>query len=545
MRKNHLLTFSICLFALLSNIFGQADLYTGLVGCYPFSGNANDLSGNKHNGIVSGAALTTDRFGKPNSAYHFNGLSDYIAINNFDSLSSTNELSISCWAAADLQTSNCLFMLSPDSMEDRLVYGVEYNGNIYFDYGNILTNGRSSVSQSYGTSWNHYVFVVSQSKNLKQVYVNNVLVINTTYGSSLVKRKKKLYVGAGTDVSSGNIRFHGSIDDIRIYNRSVNAAEVDSMYTSTTMTCTAPSINCLVLCLPFKGNANDMSGNKHNGVVSGATLTTDRLGNPNSAYHFNGLSDYIAINNFDSLSSTNELSISCWAAADLQTSNCVFMLSPDSMQDRLVGGVEYNGNIYFDYGNILTNGRSTVSQTYGTSWNHYVFVMSQSKNLKQVYVNNVPVINTTYGSSLVKRKKKLYIGGGTDVSSGNIRFHGSISDFRAYNCGLTSNEVAQVYSGSSCGQIIGIAQVSTQNDLIKVYPNPSNGQLTIDLGSALTERSSIIIYNALGQAIYSNIAQPGTASLSVDLPGSTTNGIYSLTVQNRSERKVQKLIISK
>jgi hypothetical protein len=51
------------------------------------------------------------------------------------------------------------------------------------------------------------------------------------------------------------------------------------------------------LYLPFNGNAIEESGNGNNGTVNGATLTEDRFGNPNSAYHFNGTSDYIEIIN--------------------------------------------------------------------------------------------------------------------------------------------------------------------------------------------------------------------------------------------------------
>ena len=44
----------------------------GLVGWWPFNGNANDESGNGNNGTVYGAMLTNDRFGNLNSAYSFN-----------------------------------------------------------------------------------------------------------------------------------------------------------------------------------------------------------------------------------------------------------------------------------------------------------------------------------------------------------------------------------------------------------------------------------------------------------------------------------------
>jgi hypothetical protein len=54
----------------------------GLVGWWPFNGNANDESGNGNHGTVNGATLTEDRFGNLNSAYSFDGISNYISVNN-------------------------------------------------------------------------------------------------------------------------------------------------------------------------------------------------------------------------------------------------------------------------------------------------------------------------------------------------------------------------------------------------------------------------------------------------------------------------------
>src|SRR6185436_5235414 len=51
----------------------------------------------------------------------------------------------------------------------------------------------------------------------------------------------------------------------------------------------------LIAHYPFNGNANDASTNGNNGTVVGAQLTTDRNGNPNQAYLFNGTSDYINV----------------------------------------------------------------------------------------------------------------------------------------------------------------------------------------------------------------------------------------------------------
>lgn len=46
---------------------------------------------------------------------------------------------------------------------------------------------------------------------------------------------------------------------------------------------------------PFNGNALDESGNFLHGIVHGASMSTDRFGNPNSAYSFDGVDDFIAL----------------------------------------------------------------------------------------------------------------------------------------------------------------------------------------------------------------------------------------------------------
>ena len=58
-------------------VFAQVPSYAptnGLIGYWPFNGNANDVSGNAKNGTVTGATLTSDRFGSTNSAYNFSGV---------------------------------------------------------------------------------------------------------------------------------------------------------------------------------------------------------------------------------------------------------------------------------------------------------------------------------------------------------------------------------------------------------------------------------------------------------------------------------------
>jgi hypothetical protein len=69
----------------------------GLVGWWPFNGNANDESGNNNNGTVNGATLTADRFGNAGSAYGFDGVDDIISYSNSFAFNSTNNGTISIW----------------------------------------------------------------------------------------------------------------------------------------------------------------------------------------------------------------------------------------------------------------------------------------------------------------------------------------------------------------------------------------------------------------------------------------------------------------
>ena len=65
----------------------------GLVGWWPFNGNANDESGNGNHGTVNGATLSSDRNGELNRAYYYNGNSFISLMNNFDQ----NNRTISVW----------------------------------------------------------------------------------------------------------------------------------------------------------------------------------------------------------------------------------------------------------------------------------------------------------------------------------------------------------------------------------------------------------------------------------------------------------------
>ena len=117
---------------------------------------------------------------------------------------------------------------------------------------------------------------------------------------------------------------------------------------------------CLVASYNFSGNANDDSGNSLHGTVVGATLTTDRYSNPNSAYRFNGTSDYITVphNPLMNFDINEDFSITCWVRVPLNHN-----WTPSNQRNIILTKWEDNttGNSGYSYTMALMNQTSGVN----------------------------------------------------------------------------------------------------------------------------------------------------------------------------------------
>ena len=215
--------------------------------------------------------------------------------------------------------------------------------------------------------------------------------------------------------------------------------------------------NCLdaVACYPFSGNANDVSGNNYNGTVSGATLTTDRKGNANNAYHFNKLaSDKIELPNLSVFDNAGEITMSIWAKTDsiIDYGTTIISTIPDASADRFQmninwSGIPANTNI-FDYGSIssgrLVSPATTVSFN---TWEHYVFVKSTAGGFMKIYKNGVEIATKTTSAAISNKNKKVVLGGSpTNAEHSDQLFKGSLDDLKIFNRALSASEIANIYN---------------------------------------------------------------------------------------------------
>jgi hypothetical protein len=302
----------------------------------------------------------------------------------------------------------------------------------------------------------------------------------------------------------------------------------------------------LKVCMPFNGNASDVSGNGFNGSVLSATLTTDRFGNTNSAYQFNSaFNSGISVPTFSAMAPTNELTISMWAKADVVTSNCLFILDPDSQTDRCVGCAQYthlsNSMMIWDYGSILSNGRSTYTNVPSdvSNWHHYVFIVSQTGNMKQMYCDGAIKINTTYGGTCTNKNKPFLIGGGySNGTSTQIRWNGKIDDVCIYNRALNASEVAALYAGTGACFSVGIEELSGIEKGI-IFPTVSETGI-YNFSMKNLNNSTIQVYSCEGKCIrtYTDLKElNSTLNLSDFLPG-----LYIVKMVNGDKISVQKVI---
>ncbi len=218
----------------------------GIVGWWPFNGNANDESGNGNNGTVNGATLTSDRNGVASSAYSFDGINDYIIglSNSFP----TNQRTVSVWFFSNnigignlgrgvlgyggntCGQSWCMILDNAGSPSGQNAYEVNTHCNVF------------SVTKSYGSNvpngnWHNWIVTTDPSGtkfyldgNLIQSsnqFINNTIVANKNFVFGIFTNPN----GIGASINDpNNTAWNGMMDDIGIWSRALSDCEIKDLY---------------------------------------------------------------------------------------------------------------------------------------------------------------------------------------------------------------------------------------------------------------------------------------------------------------------------
>lgn len=440
-----------------------ADLYaSNLVAYYPYSSNPVDFSGHSNNGTASGAVLTTDRFNSAGSAYTFNGIGDNIQAPNNSTFALLNNYSVSAWVkavstppAAGGGTGFAIAGKDEGSGNNvsKWIFALQNGGLAFHLNGPGLINGLWLYSNPFTLDLNQwYHCAMSKSGNNITFYVNGTNLGTYTLSSPSVDPAAPFSVG----YSEPGINFNGAIDQVKLYNTSLTTEEIKNDFSN----------SALVANYPFNGNANDESGNGNNGILPGVgfnpTLTSDRFGNANSAYSFDG-GDWIEATNSTSLQLTNSYTISAWVKPN------VFQVGPPNQSNFILAknvqfqeghyNLQYSDFLDGNPGALTPSQMNFVSSLYkgGTEWSAYPNPVTQPTELNKWY----QVVSTFDGTNL-----KLYVNGvlrnsttvsGTfgTLSTGNLNIgrsvageyyvNGIIDDVKIYAAPLAASKIFDDY----------------------------------------------------------------------------------------------------
>jgi hypothetical protein len=434
--------FAICLLAIALNSFAQLPSYVptnGLVGYWPFTGNANDVSGNGNNGTVNGATLTTDRNGQMNDAYSFDGILNNIEVphsNSFDF--SSNLQTISFWMKVPQ------IPIPPCCPDVETIFGkfdTNFNGFAiqFAGQGQIFYSIRNTTSlwgdcPILNTQYiaNQYIHILFTNDNDSlRAYVNGQLVNTTNIpnGTNIGSNTAPLLIGKETTSIPMAHYFNGQLDDIGIWNRVLNQQEIADVYNS---------VNC--------SNNTAISPQINTLQIGNTAIFTASTSDPNPSYVWQ--SDFgqgfQTLNNFGNYSGAN--------TATFNISNV--QLSEHNQPIRVIST---SGNC------IDTSNVALINITDTCVINVYDTLTTQ-------------VFDTTFVTQTVY--DTLYV--------------------TVYDTLLTTVTDTLIINAT----LVGLNPPNNLNTL-KIYPNPTSTHITIDYGNFIDMNGYLIkIVNSIGQTIF-------------------------------------------
>ncbi|MBS1511614.1 MAG: gliding motility-associated C-terminal domain-containing protein [Bacteroidetes bacterium] len=403
----------------------QVNLTNGLIAYYPFSGNANDASGNNINGTTNNVSLTTDRFGNANSAYYFDGSSSYIQL-PFSSLydfKPQDSLSISVWVLPDLNNpwpAQAIVVKSPpnpDFLQSNWNYGIyalSYKMMTGWASNNFLIG-----TTTMGTNQCWYNLTFTYKNGIWKIYVNGILENqDLTQTKFIIQDGPASKIALGKKGESSGDYYKGKMDEVRIYNRVLNQAEITALSQSPCgpMTCgnwlNTPSLNSAV-------NLGDLD-------VSGNQLTIEATINRTAPY------------------TGGNLYAGDVVAKHQDPSNVNYLLRPNSAEITTSNGYFITPSIC----SIELNKTYHIAMVYDGSVLKFYrngFLMSQVNATGNLFQNN---FNTRIG---------YY-----DLALVNTQFIGYINEVRIWNVARTQAQI-QAYMNTS------LPSPTTQTGLLGYY----------------------------------------------------------------------------
>lgn len=359
------------------------------------------------------------------------------------------------------------------------------------------TGTSTSVVASYtstlsSNTWYHAAFMVSGSTVI--LYLNGVVHTLTSSSTTVISSVSNIIFGS----HGYTPYFKGSIDQVRIFSKSLSSDEVGKLYgngageiactyTPTTGTVNYPPGTTPVAYYKLDNSSEDYSTGGSDGSDTSIEYRFGRFG---QAAVFNNDS---AITTSFNIGRTNDFTISFWVK-DISDSNY------GSYAYKWVAGVYNNDYIPINYNK--TTGKISLSVHDGTTalgdletpalddnWHHIVFTQDVNVETK-LYLDGVLQTSETISHASMTQRRSVsggtgfYFGQNPSNSSTDLRLKGSIDQVRIYSTALTSSQVTQLYNEKP--------EVDTSNFKAVVYEGNGGTQYISNVGMDLETNGGLV-----------------------------------------------------
>ncbi|HEY4147315.1 MAG TPA: LamG-like jellyroll fold domain-containing protein [Chitinophagaceae bacterium] len=227
---------------------------------YPFNGDANDHSGNNNNPSFNNATPTAGKSGLPNTAYYFNGQNSYMQIPNSPPINFGTQFSIYALVKPTGYYEgpchgNSILEKGYDFVSGFYLIRYDDNGftngqncslpqadtlheNLYGVYTGLNAGGYTPFMES--NRW--YSIVYECDGQTVKFYINCELILSAPLPAGVnFTNNYDLTLGY---VQPPNLPYwlNGIIDEVRIYNRPLNVAEINTLSGACAVTPCVPNV---------------------------------------------------------------------------------------------------------------------------------------------------------------------------------------------------------------------------------------------------------------------------------------------------------------
>lgn len=443
---------------------------------YSFEGNANDSTSSPINGTASNVVYdydgtannitySTGKFGK---AGVFNGSSTAIELPNLSTMfGQKTSYTVSAWFKAPSSAMGNRAIFDDYNYANSNLGLYLYDGvmNFFARYNNSNTSGIYSGTVTYNdNNWHHVVATSDQTTG--KLYIDGQLISSGAMpspsysgGSPVPSIGKQQHPGSST-----YSWFDGSIDQVRIFDHAITAAQVTALYNETATSAASTTIdNPSTLAYYKMADATDETGS-YNGTATNVDFNVQ--GKYGFAGKFNGSSSKIVLPSGEPFGNSDTIkSISVWVKANTTTSRIhFFSVSGNDAYDWFSARYDGNANnisVYRRKDSSSNTAYAYVNLTTDTNWHHIVVQLGAAG--VEIYLDGVSQTvtnsNTGTGSNTSWISFPNYTG--TIVTQiGKSRevtpqwSDGLQDQTRFFNRALTSTEVTTLYNEIQCANTI-------------------------------------------------------------------------------------------